>query len=838
MVSKYCEINLSDPKFDKLSKTDKEQISKDIDRIIERAARNASIEDIASKVEMELNDYLELVDRAELVKKVNSYRNLLAREKMYEIMTGPFKANPSEGLMAFMVGSQVEGFGSRLSVSRIMEGYQQRYTNSLQKLLVNDGLDKAFSSGKFDLEIRVAASRLDAKMDVSDLPEIAVAIAKHLQTVNKIMLKDANSMGAVIGSLDGYVTRQGHNMHKIRAKKEAWKNFMRTELDTDRSNFGKINFEDELEKQWSEFSSGIHIKEIVKEDPGKGLTGFASLAKSMSKNRDIIFKSPEAEFRYAKEFGEGSLFDDVIVNYSSTGRKVGMLSALGPNPLMNIEMIVKQLSDELNKLGKPDEVLKLNKNLDYVKNVVFPVLTGASSIPGNEIAATAETIVAKTLRMSKLGSASIASLVGEPVMNGLNLSFLEGNTLSFFKGVTESFSKLKPFIKKPEVQEFLEDYRVQLSYLNHSLNHRNLEDIVSPLNNIERTTDRLENFFFKMTGMNALDRTWRYAASMGFAKRLAMNSDKVFDDLPDSYKRVLSNSGIDAADWNMVRGIKKDFGGDIGELIGIEQIRTSDMLGPYVKSKGFKDTPFQRNRLAEDLINKVTSMLNDYQSYSVISADARLRAAMYGGMKRGSTQSVIFRQLMLLKSWPLAYMQSTFGRTFYRNDPLMTKVANTVGIMIAMTASGYLLTQITELRKGREPLPLNTQTMLSSFARGGGLGLYGDFVYSVAEESMGKDALYKLAGPAAQLAGDSIDVVQELFAGEDSKFSEKAFKLIKSNVPFANHFFVKPVADYLLLNAMTEVISPGALERAELRQMKRTGTDYIFGKPSETMLFK
>jgi hypothetical protein len=837
MVSDYCKLDLTKGKFKNLSKADKEAVEKSVDEMIERAAKKRDI-DSNQAIMMELDEYERLLDIAKKHQQVNAYRNILVQAQMMEIMDGSFANDPSEGIMAFLLGSQNEKFGARNHAASRIEMYKHKYVNNLRKLLVKDKLMGIFSSGKFDDDIRRAALYLDQGVPVDGLNKDAVLIAKHLQTVNKMLRKDANSTGAMVGELQGYVTTQGHNQWKIKANKDAWTRFMKERIDFSRSTFSTDRLDEELLQQWSEFSSGAHIADQVKFDtPGKGLSGFQSIAKSLSKNRKIHFKTVEDEIEYAKLFGNASLADDVFGNLTNTGRRVGMQTALGPNFRMNIDNAINKKIDNLNKAGKADLADKLNKTKGYLNSNGIPQLTGENNIAGNQIAATVDSSLSMLNRTAKLGAVALASTVGDPITHGLNMAMFDRNVASFFTGYGSFFKGLGRNLASEEVQDFMSELYLTTTHMLNQINPRFSDSIIAS-NKIEMGSEKLQNFFFKWTGQTYLDDHFRVGASIGVAHKLGKDAKLPYDKLSDGHKRIMSWYGITPDEWEFARTSTKTLEGF--PILDVENIINSNGLSDYVVAKGFKDTPFQRERIARDLADKFRNVINDQQSYSVLGADDRLRAWMYAGSKRGTVGNVTARQLATFKGWPLAYMQRVLRRTLSSNDTHSTKALNMFGVMVAMMAGGYTLVQLGELRNGREPKPMSWELIKESMIRGGGLGFYGDILYAAGEENTGEKALTKLAGPTAENVVKAFNIYNDAYSLEPSKSTDTALNLIKSNTPFANHFLVKPVMDYIFLNQVAEYVSPGVLSRAEQKRSEKYGNNYLpnVPPPSERMLFK
>ena len=123
---------------------------------------------------------------------------------------------------------------------------------------------------------------------------------------------------------------------------------------------------------------------------------------------------------------------------------------------------------------------------------------------------------------------------------------------------------------------------------------------------------------------------------------------------------------------------------------------------------------------------------------------------------------------------------------------------------------------------------------LASAARGGGLGIYGDFLFQESKNNAG--VLATLAGPVISEAAKVYKILDYIKDGNIDAAQRQAYKSVIGNVPFLNLFYLKTVFDYAIGYQMMETLSPGYLRRME-RQMKRdSNQEFLFTKPSS--LFK
>ncbi len=119
--------------------------------------------------------------------------------------------------------------------------------------------------------------------------------------------------------------------------------------------------------------------------------------------------------------------------------------------------------------------------------------------------------------------------------------------------------------------------------------------------------------------------------------------------------------------------------------------------------------------------------------------------------------------------------------------------------------------------------------------QGGGLGIYGDVLFSQVLERRGADAAVDFFGPTASDIFSSkglLGIANKGIEGEDVLPTTQRF--IQSNTPFINQFMLKQALDYGIFYHLQEMTNPGSLERMEKRLEEDTGQTYIV-PPSETV---
>jgi hypothetical protein len=141
-----------------------------------------------------------------------------------------------------------------------------------------------------------------------------------------------------------------------------------------------------------------------------------------------------------------------------------------------------------------------------------------------------------------------------------------------------------------------------------------------------------------------------------------------------------------------------------------------------------------------------------------------------------------------------------------------------VHMMVAMTTFGYLAMVAKDTARGLTPRdPTDPKTIMAAMAQGGGLGIYGDFLFGEFNK-YGHSALATLSGPTFGQFEDFAKLYSRFRDGD--KVAGQAVRFLLNNTPFLNLFYTRAAWDYLFLYQLQESVNPGYLSRLEGRIMR------------------
>jgi hypothetical protein len=210
---------------------------------------------------------------------------------------------------------------------------------------------------------------------------------------------------------------------------------------------------------------------------------------------------------------------------------------------------------------------------------------------------------------------------------------------------------------------------------------------------------------------------------------------------------------------------------------------------------------------------------------STLEPDAQMRRFLYQGTQPGTVKGEALRAIALFKSFPIAYAQRVISQAVlgFGEGERGKQLAHVGGLIAMSTVLGYAAMTAKDLVRGYGPRdPTNYKTWIAAMAQGGGIGIYGDFLFGQGNR-FGNSALETVAGPALSGAANLIGIWQRAKDGEAK--AGDALGVVLRETPFINLWWARPVLDALILNSLREWASPGTLRRQAREREKDYGQE-------------
>lgn len=608
---------------------------------------------------------------------------------------------------------------------------------------------------------------------------------------------ELNEAGAWIGRQDHYITRQSHDMLAIRgdgseAAYAAWRETILPRLDpiTFRDTDNPEQF---LRRVWDNLASGVHTTSTS--ETLAGFKGSASLAKKVSQERVLIFADADAWFDYNKQFGRGAVVDSILTMLDKGSRDAALMRMFGTNPQAMLDGWIERLTTAAR--DRRDFAMSDKLSKSEFPGRVMQVLDGRAAIPGNATLAQAGATIRAVQQLSKLGGVVLSSLPDLAV----NAAMLRHNGIPLFHAYAREMVALIP--KGPETQQVARALGVGIdTLLGDVANRLGADDLLS--GRMARAT----NTFYKWNGLAYWTDSMKRTSGLMLSANLADNAARSFDELPGRLQATLRRYGIEAPEWDQIRASPQ---------------RTADGTA-YLLPEAVG---------AEDASRKLASYIADQVREGMTETTAGVRAMTTGGWQSGTKWGETVRLLMQFKTFAISYMTRTMGREFRRDGWDAGGLAH---IIVATTALGYLSMTLKELAKGRQPREPEEpadygRLVAAAMVQGGGLGIYGDFLFGEANR-FGGGIIGTLAGPTA----GTVEGVAKLLSAArgEGNFAAEAIRLGVNHTPFVNLFYTRLALDHAILFRMQEWANPGYLRRMEQRTQRENNQTFWL-RPTEAI---
>ena len=758
-----------------------------------------------------------IAKEAEIARKIekrNRYMNILKEQKLMALteraneMTG----NPSLGLEAALVGVNAPFEGATRSVDSLTNGVFLSYSGGLIADLRKANLLVKFNNMKGDFEKQVAnvLGDLNRKnpLGVPNASSDAKALGKILFKYQRAATQRLNQAGAYIRLKEGRVVRASHDQRRmVKVGLDEWKAYIRDKLDYKKMGIAPERIDGFLDSAYEAIVTGVRkdpkgqaITEI--NEISRAFKGPANLAKKESAQSVLTFKTPNDWYDYDQKFGRASLREAFMQDLQSSARSTALMEVLGTNP----QAMVDRVRRRLEKKYRGDAT-----KLKYIRRERAPVtfkaalaeVTGEVNFGSHTTMAKVFHFIRSIQTMAKLGGAFISAFS--------DIAFISSNRIyqgrSLMDAWGDAFSAVFKGMKRGEMRDFADRLGVGLE--------GQLGDFMSRFNasdDVPGQTSKYLATFFKLNLLQPWTESNKRGVTLMIANDLGREATKRFDKLPDDLRRILGTYGIDQKGWELARkGAKK---GPDGRM--------------YLIPGEIPDVKIREN---------VFALLVSEADNSIPSPGARERAIMRRGYRPDESAGQAIRFLFQFKSFGVTALTKGVGRHMYgygaktKREQLMRGVGANMGIIntiVGTTVLGYFVMQFKEVAKGREPRPNTMETLFAAALQGGGIGIYGDFLFGEANRYSG-GTLETMAGPGIGTFAEVIDLLQRargVVAGGEEDLTGDVIRLIKNNTPFANLFYTKQAMDYLIWYQLQETVNPGYLRRMERRIERENNQQY------------
>lgn len=809
------------------------RLDKQVTKLIDKLNVQKHAEAFDTLLMKEIEKAGDLAQAAAIIQKRNAVKNKVAQIAQMEYLKTTWADDPAEGIKAVLVGTMTGREGGKRSTGTLQDALSDTYLMGVAADLDRAQLTQWVANGSYDKQIWAAMWELnktapDEKV-LSALPPEARQAAAILNKWTETGRINANKAGAWIKKLDGYVTRHSHDQLRIKeAGTDTWVTDLTKWLDWERTmpDVEPNRREVVLRNLYSDFVSGKHLK--FESAPTPGLTGAANIGRALSHERVLHFKDAEAEYQYNLKYGHGNLREAVFANLARMGRETALMRMWGPNARANYDTVVNQMVEQLREAGANDKRVALETTKTQMDRIVWPLLDGDIYRVENAVLARRSATLRSIEMMSDLGGATVTSVTDIPIY----ASAVRQQGAGFFRGVADAVQSLVHGASTDERMHILAEAGVILDEVRNTISER-----IDPSGGQTGSMARVTNLYFKLN----LLRPWTDRLRGGFvlatAHRLANHRHLNFGELPNGMQHLLQQYGIGPEEWGIIRQGNESHADGKNFLTpeGLTDL-PAETFAAYVTRQDKPATAYNLDAAREDLKDRLRSFFQDQATTAVVQPDLMTRASMLQGTHRGTWQGEALRHFWMYKGFTMAIMRRVLGRELFGygttrapipvallsmfKDPKGSAFVGMANLIATTTVFGYAAMTLKDLLKGREPRTADTpdeyrKIITAAMLQGGGLGLYGDFLFGEMVTRFGAGPLESFLGPTWRRLEDIITLVNSLKDQQD--VTGRAITKVFNSTPFVNLFYTRWALDYLVLYRLQEMANPGYLHRMEER---------------------
>ncbi|WFA62494.1 hypothetical protein [Klebsiella pneumoniae] len=639
--------------------------------------------------------------------------------------------------------------------------------------------------------------------------------AKAWAGVTELLRQRFNDAGGDIGYLENWGIPQHHSMEKVgRVSQDKWISDVLGKLDRKYyiKDDGQLMSDAELKTFLGEAYNTIATGGLNKlSDTGMRISGARSNRGNAS--RQIHFKDADSYLEYQREYGDRSLWEVMVGHLEGISKDIALVETYGPNPDHVFRSILDEVTAE-QATANPERTGRIKRLANSTENLYNFIAGKTQPIANPHIARWSDNI-RNWMVASRLGSALLASF------SDLGTMYMSAKVANI--PMNRLFMNQLEAMNPANRTELARARRAGLAMesLLGSVNRWAMDNMGPSVSRWAATA------VMRASGLTA----WTDAHKRAYGVTMMGSLGEVVSRAPDlrslddSDFRILKSKGITEQDfsvWKLAQ--QEDWGNGNTTMLTPESImRIPDAavmhLGPP-------------ERVRFEAMRRLLAAVSEEVDMAVITPGAREQLLTGGGLQRGTWKGELTRSVFLFKSFPISVVLRHWTRAMGMPSA-GGRAAYIAAFLASTTMLGALSQQLNDMASGRNPREMAGKDAgkfwLGALLKGGGLGLYGDFLLSD-HTRYGGGALASMLGPVAGLVDDVVKLAQGIplnaVEGKPEQTGGDLVKLGKGLIPGANLWYAKAALDHMIFNQLQEYFSPGYLRKVEQRSKKQFNQTY------------
>lgn len=655
---------------------------------------------------------------------------------------------------------------------------------------------------------------------------MAGALARSWDAVSDGLRQRFNAAGGAIQKLERWGLPQSHDRRAVMKRgKEGWIADTLPRLDPARMVHpltGEAIPPAELRSVLGEVWDSIVTEGWNRREPAAVPFGRGAVSNQRTDHRFLVFRSADDWLAYQGQFGQPDPFASMMDHINGMARDIAAMEVLGPNPAATVEWLKQTVQKEtaLAEAGKPSR-MKAGRypglGMRATGNVTVAELEGLWSELRGGVGAASDTLagVAAGIRnwlvASKLGGATLSAITGDPVTMAVARKFIGlpavNTTVSLarqFRGAAQREAVAAGLINE-EAMHVLREQARWAGSLGGPEWTRWLPDRVLAWNGLQ---------------------AWTRAAKHSFGREmqafLGNRLGDAWEALPREFTRAAEGYGLSAADWAVMQKAAAQ------DIEGARFLRPGDIAAV--------DDP-----RARDVAERWLEMILAETEYAIPSGTARGRALLIGNSVPGSIWGELRRSAAMFRSFSVSIAMTQGARLAAEvGGGRGARGAGYAGaLVVSLTLGGALGMWLKQIAAGKDPQkPDSMDFWIAAMAQGGGLGIFGDFLFADYSR-FGNGLASTILGPGVSAVEDVWKAtggqVRKAATGQETNLSEETLKLLRNYTPGGTIWYARTAYNRVLLDQLQHLTDPKANKRfkAQVQNARRERDQGFWWMPGE-----
>lgn len=652
------------------------------------------------------------------------------------------------------------------------------------------------------------------------VPAPIVEAAKRYHEAVEGMREQFNAAGGVIGKLEDWGSSHAWSPRLLeRAGKDAFLEDMIANANRRRyfHEDGRAYTDAELRAFFDETWRTIVSDGWTKDEAPAPFPGGAALKANRGSHHRVIHLKPEAAYDMLSRYSELNIMESMQATLKRMARDIAAVEMFGPNP----DFLIQAQLDAAVREGAqidPAKTEALRDRADQIKQRYDYLAGNSPSVVRRSVRDAFQTL--RNMQVWKLGGSAITSLTD---MEGLYKVALQ-NRLNPVKVMLNSTLAWSPKSRR---------YARRLGLVLDTM-IADLERISGENISARTGSAQIASGVIRASGLSFTTNARRLGFSMTMMDSIGhLTRQRQYADvsrLHENDYRLLAAKGIDQATWDIWRAAR------------VETHKLNHTLLTPDSIMAVDGVPIEARREAAI---KLLSIIRSEQDLAIITPGANEQVLMrnfFGKTQPGKIGGEIARSIFVFKSFAIALQMRNWQRSGFYHRGNLGRYAYMAQMIVTMAILGALANWVKDQLQGKDPRPMwsgstdpetrsiVTRNWIHAVMAGGGLGVYGDFLFAEQSPSSQTTAFETAAGPVLGTAAGAVNLgvgnATQALAGEETEFGAESVRFARGNTPFANLPYTRALLDRAIWNELADMADPGATDRMVDRQYDRQRTEY------------